>query len=172
MIDGIRCTSPARTLVDLAAVATQRVLERVLERSLILRLFDRTALDNALRRANGRRGTGTLRRLLAHLGDEPPRTRNELERGFLDLVRDAGLPRPVVNATVAEHEVDFHWPAQRLIVETDGRATHDTPVAFERDRERDLDLELARWHVIRVSWRQVTEEPERVTRMLRARLLD
>ena len=170
MIDGIPCTSPARTLVDLAAVATPRALERALERLLILRLFDRTALNNALRRANGRRGTGTLRRLLAELGDEPPPTRNELERRFLDLVREAGLPAPVVNAMVAGHEVDFHWPAQGLIVETDGRATHDTPVAFERDRGRDVDLELAGWHVIRLTWRQLSEEQARVAAMLRTRL--
>ena len=61
---------------------------------------------------------------------------------------------PIVNRHREEHRVDFHWPAYRLIVETDGRGIHDNPYAFEEDRRRDLDLELADWHVIRLTWRQ------------------
>jgi very-short-patch-repair endonuclease len=76
----------------------------------------------------------------------------------------------VVNGLVAGHEVDFHWPAQRLVVETDGRATHGHALAFHEDRRRDFDLELAGWHVLRVTWRQVVDEPGRVTRLLRSRL--
>ena len=168
--DGVPCTTWARTLVDLAAVITPRRLERALEQSQILRLFDLSALKGALAGADGRRGTGTLRRLLGELNDEPPFTRNELERRFLDLVREAGLPRPAVNAVVAGHEVDFHWPKQRVVMETDGRGTHDTQIAFERDHRRDLDLELAGWHVIRISWRQLLEQADQVTATLHARL--
>ena len=168
--EGIRCTSPARTLVDLAGTVTPRALDRALERSVILRLFDLPAIDAALARATGRRGARTLHNLLATLADEPAPIRNELERRFLDLVRDAGLPRPIVNGIVAGYEVDFHWPAQRLIAETDGRATHDTPYGFERDHTRDLDLELAGWHVVRVTWRQVADRPNRVAALLHSRL--
>ena len=78
---------------------------------------------------------------------------------------------PVVNAHVGAYEVDFHWPRHRLIVETDGRATHDTPHQFEEDRRRDLELTLAGWHVVRVGWRQLIHEPERVAALLRSRLL-
>jgi very-short-patch-repair endonuclease len=127
-------------------------------------------LAAALERANGRRGTGTLRRLLADLADEPRFVRSELERRFIALVRRACLPPPVVNGFVAGHEVDFHWSAQRLVVETDGAATHANALAFERDRRRALDLELAGWHVVRISWRQVIDEPHRVTAMLDSRL--
>jgi very-short-patch-repair endonuclease len=168
--DGIPCTTPARTLVDLACVATSRTLERALEQSLVLRLFDRRALEVALAGASGRRGAGTLRRLLADLPDDPPAVRSELERRFLDLVRGARLPMPVINGRLAGYEVDFHWPEERLVVETDGRATHDTAHAFERDHRRDLDLELAGWHVLRLTWRQLVAEPSRVTAMLRARV--
>ena len=68
------------------------------------------------------------------------------------------------------YEVDFHWPDAKLIVETDGRATHDNPFAFERDRQRDLELKLAEWEVIRITWRQLRDEPERVVALLRAKL--
>jgi Transcriptional regulator, AbiEi antitoxin/Protein of unknown function (DUF559) len=168
--DGIACTSPARTLVDLAAVVSPRLLRRALEQALVLRIFDRVPLDATLERANGRRGTGTLRRLLADLTDEPPLVRSELECRFLELIHANGLPRPVVNSFVAGYEVDFHWPTLRLVVETDGRAAHGHPLAFERDRQRDLELELAGWHVVRASWRQVVEEPQRLIAMLESRL--
>ncbi len=167
---GVPCTSPARTLLDLAAVVSPRSLARALEQSVILRLFDRNALGDVLARANGRRGAGTLRRLLDVVDDVPPPSRSELERRFLDLLRDAALPMAVVNGSVAGYEVDFHWPAARLVVETDGRATHDNVLAFERDRARDLDLELAGWRVVRISWRQLHDHPERIVALLRARL--
>lgn len=169
--ENIACTSPARTLVDLAAVLNRRRLRRALERSIELRLLDGEAMDATLARARGRRGTGVLRELLAALPDEPAPTGNKLERRFLELVRELGVPTPVVNAHVGVHQVDFQWPRHRLIVETDGRATHDTPHQFEEDRRRDLELTLAGWHVIRVSWRQVVHEPGRVAALLRARLL-
>ena len=124
----------------------------------------------ALERATGSPGTGILRRLLAEAADEPPFTRSELERIFLELVCTANLPLPVVNGLVLTHEVDFHWPQHKLIVEVDSRAFHAHALAFQRDRQRDLDLELAGWHVLRVAWRQVVEEPGRVTALLRSRL--
>ena len=77
---------------------------------------------------------------------------------------------PVVNRRREAHRVDFHWPASMLVVETDGRGIHDNPYAFEEDRSRDLDLELAGWHVIRLTWRQIAEQGERVVALVRTRL--
>lgn len=167
---GIPCTTPSRTLVDLAADLWPRELRRALEQAQIERIFDLDAIEAALASANGRKGSGRLRALMAELHDEPAPTRSELEMRFLDLVRSASLPSPVVNAAVCGHEVDFHWPTAKLIVETDGSRTHSTPIAFERDRRRDLRLESAGWHVIRLTWGQITREPETVTALLRGRL--
>src|SRR6266545_2117228 len=79
----------------------------------------------------GPRAARRLRRLLVELAGEPPPVKNELERRFLELVRGAQLPAPVVNEAVAGHLVDFHWPQRRLVAETDGRATHAISAAFE-----------------------------------------
>jgi very-short-patch-repair endonuclease len=54
-------------------------------------------------------------------------------------------------------EVDFVWRHRRLIVEVDGYAHHRSPEAFERDRERDVVLEVKGWRVMRFTWRQTTE---------------
>jgi len=88
----------------------------------------------------------------------------------LALVGRQGLPRPRVNARVAGFEVDFLWPAQRLVAETDGAAAHLTPTAFERDRRCDAALAVAGYGVLRFTWRQVVDEPSAVAAALRARL--
>ena len=167
MVENIPCTTWARTLVDLAPVVNKRQLGRALERTLELNLFDRKTVDGVLESSNGRRGIGRLRRLLAELPNEPLPNANTFERRLLELVRAGGLPFPVVNGHIGALQVDFHWPDQRVAVETDGRGTHGHAIAFHRDRDRDLTLALADWHVIRLTWRQVLYEPDRVTTALR-----
>ena len=62
------------------------------------------------------------------------------------------------------------WPRRRLVVEVDGYAFHGSRVAFERDRSRDARLVAAGYRVLRVTWRQLTAEPERVVAILAAAL--
>jgi hypothetical protein len=68
------------------------------------------------------------------------RTRSDLELLFLPLCDDHGLPRPLVNHRVHGRRVDFYWPEQRLVVETDSWEYHRGSVAFEDDHDRDLEL--------------------------------
>jgi very-short-patch-repair endonuclease len=168
--DGIPCTSTSRTLLDLAEVVDRRGLERAFERAETLRLFDLRRIEDVLDRAHGRRGAATLRAVLADHGWWQRPTRQELERRFLELCLTARLEPPRVNMLVEGLEVDFSWPAHRLIVETDGFATHGTRRAFERDRERDRLLLLAGWRVVRFTWRQVTDKPAVVASTVRSLL--
>jgi very-short-patch-repair endonuclease len=78
---------------------------------------------------------------------------------MLRLLRDARLPEPLTNVRVAGFEADFFWPDQKLIVEFDGYQFHGHRRAFERDRRRDQAHIAAGYTVIRVTWRQLTEEP-------------
>jgi very-short-patch-repair endonuclease len=165
----IPCTTVERVLIDLAAIRSPE-LERAVEQGFVNRVIGRTRMQEALDRANGRAGTGQLKRLLGGLLPQLPFTRSELERRFLKLIASANLPMPIVNRHREAHRVDFHWPAHKLVVETDGRGIHDNPYAFEQDRRRDLDLQLADWHVIRLTWRQIAEQPERVLALLRKRI--
>jgi very-short-patch-repair endonuclease len=102
--------------------------------------------------------------------DEPRFTRSEAERRLVTLVRSARLPVPSTNTRVAGLEVDALWPSHRLIVEVDGFAYHGNRAAFERDRRRDAALTAAGYRVVRVTWRQLTDEPHAVVALL-ARLL-
>jgi hypothetical protein len=160
--NGLRVTTVARTLVDLATVLTPHQLQRVCHRSAFLRILDTTGIDTAPR---------ALRAALATLErGEPQITRSELEERFLSLMAQFDLPAPLVNGRIQGHEVDFHWPHHRLIVEVDGAAAHLTLKAFEDDRRRDAELQLAGWRVVRFTWRQLTYEREAVAGALEALL--
>lgn len=169
VLDGIPVTSIPRTLLDLADVLSPRRLERAFEEADRLRLLDATALQRLLERANGRRHRHRLAALQAQFRPAPP-TRSELEHRFIELVDEAGLAQPLVNTIVQGLEVDMLWPEARLIVELDGYAFHSHRAAFERDRDRALALEAAGYRVIRVTWRELHEQPELVLDALRAAL--
>jgi very-short-patch-repair endonuclease len=169
-VRGIPVTSVPRTVLDLAAVLKRRQLERALNEVEVQRLWDALSLADLLERYPRMRGTATLRELLASRAPESV-TRNDFEELFLALLDANGLPRPRVNATLPIRgrllEVDFMWPAQRLIVELDGREVHGTRRAFESDRRRDRALAVEGWRSARVTWRQLRDEAPSVAADLR-----
>jgi very-short-patch-repair endonuclease len=69
-------------------------------------------------------------------------------------------------------QVDFPWPEDRLVVETDGRSFHDNPAAFERDRSRDRALHLAGYRVVRFTHTQIEKEPGAVITAIRRLLVE
>jgi very-short-patch-repair endonuclease len=167
---GIPVTSVARTALDLAAVVRFRSLRRLLRRSEELSAFDLAGFRFVLARNRGHRGALALDRALGIY--EPPRlTRSELEREFVALVEQAGLPRPATAFVVAGYELDVYWPELRFAVELDVYETHGTHEPFEEDRRRDEDLKLAGVELTRVTGRRLEREPRQVVERV-ARLLD
>jgi very-short-patch-repair endonuclease len=164
-LQGIPTTSPERTLLDFAETAQDRELERALDEAIVQRLTTHAALVAAVRNAPGRQAAPRLSALLAR-SDPPALTRSEAEERLLALVRAARLEAPEVNVRVKGHLVDFLWRRHRLIVEIDGYRFHSSRSAFERDRRRDAELAAAGYQVIRVTWRQITEEPYSVVALL------
>ena len=169
--DGILLTAPARTLIDLAADGDDGALTRGLAEARVLGLLSDGELEAALDRAGPRRGVGTLRALLRN-ETERGFTRSEGERRMSKLVRAAGLPEPLVNSRLEGYIVDFLWPECRLIVEVDGYRYHGHRGAFERDRRKDMALLAAGYRVMRVTWRQLRNEPLLIAAMLASALTD
>jgi hypothetical protein len=168
--ESIPVTAPARTLLDLSEVLRPRRLTLAFEEAERLGLLDMRALHGLWERSPGRRGLQPLGGLLSE-GRDPPNTRSALERRFVELCRGENLPLPTLNAGVAGFEVDALWPDERLIVELDGYAFHRTRGAFERDRIRDADLQLAGYRVLRITSRRLEQEPAAVAETVRS-LLD
>ncbi len=169
-IDGLPVTTVARTALDLAEVVPLRHVERYLIAAEQQRVFDLRALMDVLHRHPGRHGQRPLRAALAAYAPEHACSKSEMEMLALDLIAAHGLPRPLVNVLVAGHEVDLHWPPQRVAVELDSRRFHLTTGAFEGDRRRDLELAALGYRTGRLTWRQLVGEPAWVAGRLRALL--
>jgi very-short-patch-repair endonuclease/predicted transcriptional regulator of viral defense system len=166
---GIPATSPARTLLDLAAVLPMGAIEGAIAEARAHRLVRDRDLFDQLKRSRGRRGVAALRQMLA-LERGPALTRSEAERRIVRLFRAAALPEPEANVRIHRLEVDFLWRPQRVVVEVDGYRYHSHARAFERDRERDGILVANGYAVIRVTWSQLLQNPEAVIARVAATL--
>jgi hypothetical protein len=164
LVDRISVTALPRTLLDLAGV-DPLYIRSALDRAARLGLLDVVAVDGLLRRSRGLRGSARLRSALEDHRD-PSFTRSGLERRFLRLVLDAGLPRPSVNHFVAGHEVDMYWSEEKLAVELDTFDFHGGRPQFEADRLRDETLRLAGIEVTRITGKRLDREPSNVIRRL------
>lgn len=171
-LNGIPCTTVARTLLDLAAVLPPWELRKAVAEAEVLRLLRVPHVRTLIRRCRGRRGVARLRLCIDELDPSTKRTRSELERMFLALCKRSGLPRPEVNvpleAAGLRLKPDFLWRDARLIIEADSRKFHGTGSAFELDRHREQRFFAAGWQVVRCTWRQVEKNPHELIRLLRA----
>jgi very-short-patch-repair endonuclease len=176
-VERIPCTSPARTLVDLAGVVGSRTLRSAFERAAQRRFLDITAIEAAI--DPRRRGAKVLRALVVEWRGAAPlakkgRLKSPLEAKVLPLLVRRGLPKPLLNAPVeiaeGRIEVDFLWPEQRFVVEADSRDFHSTPVAFERDRWRDRELMRVGYATLRVTNRQAEREAAAIADAIASRI--
>jgi very-short-patch-repair endonuclease len=158
----IPVTSPARTLVDLAHVLDDAALARAVREAQFRRLFHPPSVQAVLERRPSRR-------LHALLEDLAP-TQSVLEDELLALCDRHGIPRPLTQQPLAGRRVDFLWPAERIVVETDGFEAHSTASAFQRDRTATNALQLAGHTVLRFTHADVRRRPLAVAGQIRAAL--
>ena len=166
---GIRTTSAARTLLDIAARLTDPELERMVSVARIDRRASPDAIDEITARLPTLPGATRLR--ASALGGAGP-TRSQLERRFLALLRRHRLPQPQLNVRVAGFEVDCLFGPERLIVELDGFEFHRDVVRFVGDRRRDARTLLAGYVTVRLSDADLRPDREAVTARLIAAQLE
>ncbi len=173
VVDAIPVTAVARTVVDLAPMLTAAQLSATLGEADRRGALDVAAVEAAAARVRTRHGQGHRRlrdALAAHERAGATLTRSVLEERFLDLVLDAGLPRPQLNATVAGREVDALWRDQRVVVELDGWTHHRGREQAARDRAKTNALQLAGYVVLRFMHGDVTNRPTAVAAAIREAL--
>jgi very-short-patch-repair endonuclease len=135
-------------------VLTSADLERAVREAQFRRLFHLSSVLAVLDRRPSRR----LRELANDIGA----TQSRLEDRLLRICRRHRLPTPLTQRQVGNRRVDFLWPAQRLVVETDGYDAHATLSAFQRDRTTVNDLQLAGYTVLRFTRADLVHRPVRV----------
>ena len=138
--EGLPITSPARTLLDVAATLPDRDVERLLDEGLFARrIITIAGIKELLARVGNHPGRARLARVAASRTrstktDSPP------EEALLGLIRAAGLPEPELQFPLLGYRLDFFWPELKLAVEVDAYGTHGSPARFEADRRRDARL--------------------------------
>ncbi len=160
---GIPVTSPVATLVDLATQLSRESLVAAVGEADRLDLVDPEAVRQALKGFARRPGVVALRTALDR--HTFVLTHTELERRFLEIVRQAGLPLPDGQRRVGRYRVDFLWPW--LVVETDGLRYHRTAARQSSDLRRDHAHAVAGRQRLRFSHAQVGYEPGYVAEILR-----
>lgn len=170
--DGIPCVTPARAIVDVAGMVGTKSVQATVEQAAVEGMLDIAAIDRVLAGPR-RRGSRGLRLVLADWRRYPPglKVRSRLEARLLPLLTQWQIPIPRVNSVLPvggkRYELDFFWPAHRLVVETDGGKFHGNPVAQARDSERNRVLRAAGYEVRRITWGELEARRPAVRNELR-----
>jgi hypothetical protein len=155
IVRGIRCTTPARTLVDIAGVLSLDALARAHHEADVRYGVDADEVLAIIARRPNVRNAANLRSVV--LGDTPALL-SRLERGFAGLVRERGYPKPVVNRPEGAHWVDCRWAQQRLTVELNSFRFHRSRKAWENDMHREREARRRGDRFRRFTWFDVFED--------------
>lgn len=157
IVDGLSTTTPARTLLDVAAhlspVRLGSMIDDAARRKLTTydELWD---LEAAMARP-GRQGTATLRAALQSRPAQSAVTGSVHESDVLGLIRKARLPEPQLQYPVdcggITYLIDFAWPDLLLAVECEGFEFHHLPADLEHDAVRANALMLQGWVIHRIT---------------------
>lgn len=159
---GLRATALPLTVIE-AAVRRRggaRLMDSALQRDVELR-----ELWHAHLRNKGRYGSPAARRLLQAASDG---ARSEAERLLVKLLKEAGITGWRTNYPVGGYKVDVAFPGPKVAIETDGWAFHSDQDDFQNDRERQNNIALLGWQVLRFTWLDLVEYPQRVIAVIRS----
>jgi len=154
--NSLRVTELGLTVVE-AAVRFRGgavLMDSALQRRVELRDLWRAHLRN-----KGRHGSPAARILLQAASDG---ARSHAERLLVKLLRDAGITGWRTNYPVGGYKVDVGFPKQKVDLEVDGWAFHSDADVFVGDRNRQNAIALLGWKVLRFTWLDLTEYPQRV----------
>lgn len=157
---GIRLTSPARTILDCAPTLTDKQLNRAVNdgrRSQQAHLRPRH-LGEMVDRFPNHPGAKRLRPFVTVKGGP---TRSDWEDTFPAFCSQYDLPEPIMSTWVAGYEADALFPEEKIVIELDGWDYHQDRASFESDRDRDADRLAAGYWTVRITWERLKERPAR-----------
>jgi hypothetical protein len=168
--DGMRITAPGRTVVDCMRLLPEDAALTLVDRALQRGWISIAELRSRIGELVGRHGAPRLARLAGAAMDG---TRSAAERIATRLLRQAGITDWAPNVPITDDSGligygDIVFRAIRLVIEIDGRAFHSDPDRFQRDRTRQNRLVAAGWTVLRFTWADLRDRPDRVKAEIRA----
>ena len=175
LVSGIPVTAVRCSLLDLAGIKhprAERALDQALSRDLTS--LGQMWLLYEQQWTKGRRGIAIVRSWLQERTPGNAPDDSELERLLDEIIRDFELPEPTrqlwVELPKQRVRIDYAYPEAGVLIEADSYAWHSDRPAFDADRERDNQLQLLGWRVLRFTWAELRFEPEKVASMIRDHL--
>lgn len=181
-VNGLRVTTPARTVTDIARTAGRDASVTVADAALSGGIITADELERSLDRSAGGRGIRRARHAMSLVDGKSESVAESLSRLTF---RDFGLPEPetqveIVNSRgVRIARVDFLWREYGVIGECDGFGKYfdglsvsETKHRLGMEKDRDADLMTLGYRVLHWRWRDVEEPPllaGRIRRVLFAR---
>ena len=156
-VDGIPCTSAARTLVDISAMVDDEALEAAFESARRMGLTTHTPVARISDAAGRRNGRAALARVLDHAAARPLDSRLEVK--LSRLLRASSLPSSLPQYQLDRYRLDHAWPEARVGIEADGFQYHGRWLLWKRDRRRIATIESLGWRLVHVTWEDVTRAP-------------
>ncbi len=176
-VDRFPTTTPARTVLDLAAVLSLTRLGRAVDRFAAKRIVSFTEMSDTLDQLarKGKPGVVKLRRALEPRLGSNGISESDLESRLVEVIRLASLPEPDLQYRPAwlKHvngRVDLSYVEEELVIEGDSREWHGDELTFQADRERDNLAQLAGWRILRFTWYDITQRPDYVASSIRRAL--
>ena len=172
-IGPIPLTDATRTLLDVASLVDQEVLEDALDDALRRSLTSLPRLKWLLRAfaGKGRRGSGALRELVQQRCDDQPIPESVLETRLWKPLAHLGVPRPIKQHQVEWHgeryRIDFAFPHAMVAVEAQSQRWHSSRQSLVRDARKNNALVALGWSVIYLTWEDVEDKRESTMRGLR-----
>lgn len=152
---GVPTTTPARTVVDLAGLASLDALTEISHHLRILQQLEAHNVFTVMARRGRINGASKLRAI--YVGDAAVLL-SRLERAFMKLLREARFPLPTTNRKEGSFYVDCRWPG--VTVELVSFGYHATRREWKRDQLRAREA-YARGDEFRTyTWDDVRDTPE------------
>jgi very-short-patch-repair endonuclease len=162
VINDMRVTALALTVVE---ASTKRGGGAKLLDNALQRHTDINSLWRAHLRNKGRTGAPRSRMLLQAAAGG---ARSEAQRLLHQILRRANITAWKANYRVGGYRVDVGFPGPKVAIEVDGFAFHSGVDEFQVDRTRQNAIVLLGWQVLRFTWLDLTEYPERVEAVIRS----
>jgi very-short-patch-repair endonuclease len=163
VVDGFPISTPARTIVDLAAIVSPGRLGVALEDVVVRRLARLGDIRDVLTevRRHGKPGVAKLVAALDARDGQPPPA-SELERHLHETAARAGVTlsrqHPLPARPVIEGVVDGVVVESKLILESDGRRWHARMRDMARDRQRDREAARLGWLTLRFVYEDLVHD--------------
>lgn len=155
---GIRVTSPARTVMDLARGRAFRAAVVAADAALRMRRCTHQELRAVAQAQAGWPGVARARRVAAFADARSGSPLESISRVAFD---HYGLPAPILQATIGGYErADFLWEMFRVIGEADGMGKYTSPEVLRREKEREEDFVRMGFTVFRWVWQDAYHRPD------------